>query len=82
MKTWVRKLSGVVGVLVAVAALVPFLVGGLCAYAQVADPRTEFNPGPTGLWITLPIIGASALVIWLGLRVCRWGFHRTDKRTP
>ncbi|MGE5477626.1 MAG: hypothetical protein ACM3Q1_13285 [Bacteroidales bacterium] len=76
MKPWMRKTWGVAGALVAVAAVAPLLVGGLCAYVNVTEPRGDFNPGLDGLWGTVPIAVVSALVIWGGIRLCLWGFRR------
>lgn len=76
MKPWMRKTWGVAGALLALAAVAPLLVGGLCAYSNIFEPRGDFNPGLDGLWGTAPIVVVSALVIWAGIRLCLWGFRR------
>ncbi|HLO78786.1 MAG TPA: hypothetical protein VK196_20200 [Magnetospirillum sp.] len=71
-----RKLWGGLGALLAVAAVAPLAVGGICTYSNLTVPRGDFTPGPQAVWVSVPLALVSLLVIWLGVRLCRWGFRR------
>ncbi|HLO78787.1 MAG TPA: hypothetical protein VK196_20205 [Magnetospirillum sp.] len=87
MRTVLRRILGVVGALVAMAAVLPLMVGGFCAYANITSPPTParrgrellwVNPGLDGLWGSVPVMVVSLLVIGLGVWCCLWGFRRRN----